>query len=66
MDSLNGASNGCNFIVNPTCVTTQTNIYANNNMQVQTQHQTVSTTNPYFNSFNNNVFNADSVSPMYI
>lgn len=68
MDSLNGTSSGCNFIVNPTCANlNHSSVFMNNNGVQVHQQQTVQTSqNPYFNSFNNNVFNPEAVGPLYI
>ena len=65
MDSLSGGTDGCNFIVNPTCVSTLTNITSAGNVtQIDQTSVQSGGYNPYFNSFNNNVFNADNVSPL--
>ena len=69
MDSLNGSSSGCNFIVNPSGVISQQSTFSQGqgfqSQFTQTQFQQTNNS-PYFNSFNNNAFNPNLISPNYV
>lgn len=62
MDSLNGALSGCNFVVNPTCIT-QTTTTSTNGLFYQHQSFTHTQSSPYFNAFNDY---GDNPNPMYV